>query len=81
MTAFGNGGDLLRWRFSWGRGGQQPARREPGQGQECIAPSAASGRAAAEELPIRWLKKLNGRLRAELERLALRLVGLSPVGN
>jgi ADP-ribosylglycohydrolase len=34
-----------------------------------------------EELPICWLKKLDGWLRAKLERLALRLVEFSPVGR
>jgi ADP-ribosyl-[dinitrogen reductase] hydrolase len=46
-----------------------------------IAGAIAGAYYGPEELPIRWLKKLDGRLRAELERLAIRLVGLSPVGR
>jgi ADP-ribosyl-[dinitrogen reductase] hydrolase len=46
-----------------------------------IAGAIAGAYYGPEELPIRWLKKLDVRLRAELERLALRLVGLSPVGR
>jgi ADP-ribosyl-[dinitrogen reductase] hydrolase len=46
-----------------------------------IAGAIAGAYYGPEELPIRWLKKLDGRLRVELERLALRMVELSPVGQ
>jgi ADP-ribosyl-[dinitrogen reductase] hydrolase len=46
-----------------------------------IAGAIAGAYYGAEELPIRWLKRLDGGLRAELERLATRLVALSPVAR
>jgi ADP-ribosyl-[dinitrogen reductase] hydrolase len=46
-----------------------------------IAGAIAGAYYGPEELPIRWLKKLDGGLRAELERLATRMVALSPVGR
>jgi ADP-ribosyl-[dinitrogen reductase] hydrolase len=46
-----------------------------------IAGAIAGAYYGIEELPTRWLKRLDGGLRAELERLAARLVGLSPVGT
>jgi ADP-ribosyl-[dinitrogen reductase] hydrolase len=45
-----------------------------------IAGAIAGAYYGPEELPIRWLKRLDGGLRAELTRLAHRLVSLSPVG-
>jgi ADP-ribosyl-[dinitrogen reductase] hydrolase len=46
-----------------------------------IAGAIAGAYYGPEELPIRWLKRLDGGLRAELERLAARLVALSPVAR
>jgi ADP-ribosyl-[dinitrogen reductase] hydrolase len=44
-----------------------------------IAGAIAGAYYGLDELPIRWVKKLDAGLRAELERLAERLVALSPV--
>jgi ADP-ribosyl-[dinitrogen reductase] hydrolase len=46
-----------------------------------IAGAIAGAYYGPEELPIRWLKRIDSRLRDELTRLALRLVALSPVGR
>jgi ADP-ribosyl-[dinitrogen reductase] hydrolase len=46
-----------------------------------IAGAIAGAYYGPEELPIRWLKRLDDGLRAELERLATRLVALSPVAR
>jgi ADP-ribosyl-[dinitrogen reductase] hydrolase len=46
-----------------------------------IAGAIAGAYYGPEELPVRWLKRLDPGLRAELERLATRLVALSPVGS
>jgi ADP-ribosyl-[dinitrogen reductase] hydrolase len=46
-----------------------------------IAGAIAGAYYGPEELPIRWLKRLDAGLRAELERLAARLVALSPVAT
>jgi ADP-ribosyl-[dinitrogen reductase] hydrolase len=46
-----------------------------------IAGAIAGAYYGLEELPVRWLKKLDPGLRAELTRLATRLVALSPVGQ
>jgi ADP-ribosyl-[dinitrogen reductase] hydrolase len=45
-----------------------------------IAGAIAGAYYGPEELPVRWLKRLDGGLRRELERLAARLVALSPAG-
>jgi ADP-ribosyl-[dinitrogen reductase] hydrolase len=46
-----------------------------------IAGAIAGAYYGPEELPVRWLKLLHGGLRAELERLATRMVMLSPAGR
>jgi ADP-ribosyl-[dinitrogen reductase] hydrolase len=46
-----------------------------------IAGAIAGAYYGPEELPIRWLKRLDAGLRAELERLAGRLVALSPAAR
>jgi ADP-ribosyl-[dinitrogen reductase] hydrolase len=46
-----------------------------------IAGAIAGAYYGPEELPIRWVKRLDPGLRADLERLAGRLVALSPVGK
>jgi ADP-ribosyl-[dinitrogen reductase] hydrolase len=46
-----------------------------------IAGAIAGAYYGPEGLPIRWVKRLDVGLRAELERLAGRLVALSPVGK
>jgi len=46
-----------------------------------IAGAIAGAWHGPEGLPPRWLRRLDPRLRAELERLALRMVELSPLGR
>jgi len=46
-----------------------------------IAGAIAGAYYGPEELPARWLERLDGGVRAELTRLAARLVALSPVGR
>lgn len=46
-----------------------------------IAGAVAGAYYGADELPPRWLKRLDPAVRAEIERLADRLVALSPLGG
>jgi ADP-ribosyl-[dinitrogen reductase] hydrolase len=46
-----------------------------------IAGAIAGAYYGPEELPARWLKRLDPAVRAEIERLADRLVALSPLGR